>query len=67
MTKAKQLTNVRASGTDDKARIIPRTVLSLEECLEYIKEDEMVEVTPQSMRIRKIILDHNDRKKASRA
>ena len=67
MTKAKQLTNVRASGTDDKARIIPRTVLSLEECLEYIKEDEMVEVTPQSMRIRKIILDHNERKKASRA
>ena len=43
VTKAKQLTNVRASGTDDKARIIPRTVLSLEECLEYIKEDEMVE------------------------
>lgn len=67
VTKAKQLTNVRASGTDDKARIIPRTVLSLEECLEYIKEDEMVEVTPQSMRIRKIILDHNDRKKASKA
>ena len=66
VTKAKQLTNVRASGTDDKARIIPRTVLSLEECLEYIKEDEMVEVTPQSMRIRKIILDHNDRKKASK-
>ena len=67
VTKAKQLTNVRASGTDDKARIIPRTVLSLEECLEYIKEDEMVEVTPQSLRIRKIILDHNDRKKASKA
>ena len=67
VTKAKQLTNVRASGTDDKARIIPRTVLSLEECLEYIKEDEMVEVTPQSMRIRKIILDHNERKKASKA
>ena len=66
VTKAKQLTNVRASGTDDKARIIPRTVLSLEECLEYIKEDEMVEVTPQSMRIRKIILDHNERKKASK-
>ena len=67
VTKAKQLTNVRASGTDDKARIIPRTVLSLEECLEYIKEDEIVEVTPQSMRIRKIILDHNERKKASKA
>ena len=66
VTKAKQLTNTRASGSDDKARIIPRTVLSLEEALEYIKVDELVEVTPKSMRIRKIILDHNDRKKASR-
>jgi GTP-binding protein len=65
--KAKQLTNVRASGTDDKARIIPKTVMSLEECLEYIKEDELVEVTPKSMRMRKIILDHDQRKKASRA
>ena len=63
--KAKQLTNVRASGTDDKARIIPKTVMSLEECLEYIKEDELVEVTPQSMRMRKVILDHDQRKKAS--
>ena len=63
--KAKQLTNVRASGTDDKARIIPKTVMSLEECLEYIKEDELVEVTPQSMRMRKTILDHDQRKKAS--
>ena len=62
--KAKQLTKVRASGTDDKARIIPKTVMSLEECLEYIKEDELVEVTPQSMRMRKIILDHDQRKKA---
>ncbi len=65
--KAKQLTNVRASGTDDKARIIPKVVMSLEECLEYIKEDELVEVTPKSMRIRKAILDHDQRKKASRA
>jgi GTP-binding protein len=63
--KAKQLTNVRASGTDDKARIIPKTVMSLEECLEYIKEDELVEVTPKSMRMRKIILDHDQRKKAN--
>ena len=63
VTKAKQLTNTRASGSDDKARIIPRTVLSLEEALEYIKEDELVEVTPKSMRMRKIILDHNERKK----
>ena len=65
--KAKQLTTVRASGTDDKARIIPKVVMSLEECLEYIKEDELVEVTPKSMRIRKAILDHDQRKKASRA
>ena len=64
--KAKQLTNTRASGSDDKARIVPRTVLSLEEALEYIKEDELVEVTPKSMRMRKIILDHNERKKAGK-
>ncbi len=66
VTKAKQLTNTRASGSDDKARIIPRTVLSLEEALEYIKEDELVEVTPKSMRMRKIILDHNERKRANK-
>jgi GTP-binding protein len=53
VTKAKQLTNVRASGSDDKARVIPKTVMSLEECLEYIKVDEYVEVTPKSMRMRK--------------
>jgi GTP-binding protein len=64
--KAKQLTNVRASGTDDKARIIPKVVMSPEECLEYIKEDELVEVTPKSMRMRKIILDHDQRKKANK-
>ena len=66
VTKAKQLTNTRASGSDDKARIVPRTILSLEEALEYIKEDELVEVTPKSMRMRKIILDHNDRKRANK-
>lgn len=66
VTKAKQLTNMRASGVDDKARIIPPTVFSLEEALEYIREDEYVEVTPKSMRMRKIILDHNARKRASR-
>ena len=66
VTKAKQLTNVRASGTDEKAHIIPPVEFSLEEALEYIKGDEYVEVTPKSMRIRKIILDHNDRKRASR-
>lgn len=64
--KAKQLTNVRASGTDDKARIIPATIFSLEEALEYIKADEYVEVTPQSMRMRKVILDHLERKRAAR-
>lgn len=64
--KAKQLTNVRASGTDEKARIIPATIFSLEEALEYIKEDEYVEVTPHSMRMRKVILDHLERKRAAR-
>ncbi len=66
VTKAKQLTNVRASGTDEKARIIPPVVLSLEEALEYIKADEYVEVTPKSMRIRKVILDHLERKRANK-
>ena len=64
--KAKQLTNVRASGSDEKAHIVPKTVMSLEECLEYIKEDEYVEVTPKSMRMRKIILDHLERKRANK-
>lgn len=64
--KAKQLTNVRASGSDEKAHIVPKTVMSLEECLEYIKEDEYVEVTPKSMRMRKIILDHLERKRAGK-
>ena len=66
VTKAKQLTNVRASGSDEKARVIPKTVMSLEECLEYIKEDELVEVTPKSMRMRKVILDHQERKRANK-
>ncbi len=66
VTKAKQLTNVRASGSDEKARVIPKTVMSLEECLEYIKEDELVEVTPKSMRMRKIILDHLERKRSNK-
>ena len=65
--KAKQLTNVRASGTDEKARIIPPVIFSLEEALEYIKADEYVEVTPKSMRMRKVILDHLERKRANRA
>lgn len=66
VTKAKQMTNVRASGSDDKAKVIPKVVMSLEECLEYIKSDELVEVTPKSMRMRKAILDHNDRKRANK-
>ena len=66
VTKAKQLTNVRASGSDEKARVIPKTVMSLEECLECIKGDELVEVTPKSMRMRKIILDHLERKRANK-
>jgi len=66
VTKSKKLTNVRASGSDDKARIIPPIVFSLEEALEYIKEDEYVEVTPTKIRIRKIILDENERKRAGK-
>ncbi len=66
VTKSKKLTNMRASGADDKARIVPPVVFSLEEALEYIKEDEYVEVTPNHIRIRKIILDENERKRANR-
>mgnify|MGYP003588121107 FL=1 len=67
VTKAKQMTNVRASGSDDKARVIPKTVMSLEESLEYIKGDEYVEVTPKSMRMRKVVLDHLERKRVSKS
>jgi GTP-binding protein len=66
VTKSKKLTNTRASGTDDKARIIPPVQFSLEEALEYIKEDEYVEVTPKAMRMRKVILDENERKRSNR-
>ncbi len=66
VTKAKQLTNMRASGADDKARIVPPVVFSLEEALEYIKEDEYLEVTPKSMRMRKAVLDHLARKRANK-
>ena len=67
VTKSKKLTNMRASGADDKARIIPPVVFSLEEALEYIKEDEYVEVTPHHLRLRKIILDEIERKSANKA
>lgn len=67
VVKAKQLTNFRASGKDDAATIIPKRNFSLEECLEYIEEDEYVEITPKSLRLRKILLDENDRKRAQKA
>ena len=67
VTKSKKLTNMRASGSDDKARIIPPVQFSLEEALEYIKEDEYVEVTPKAMRMRKIILDENERKRSNKS
>ena len=66
VTKAKQLTNVRASGSDEKARVIPKTEMSLEECLEYIKGNEYVEVTPKNIRMRKIMLDHLERKRENK-
>ena len=66
VTKSKKLTNMRASGSDEKAKIVPPIVFSLEEALEYIKEDEYVEITPQSIRLRKIILDEIERKRANK-
>ena len=66
VTKSKKLTNVRASGTDDKVRLAPPVVFSLEQALEYIKEDEYVEVTPQALRLRKIILDETERKRQAK-
>jgi GTP-binding protein len=61
--KAKKLTNVRASGSDEKANIAPVTMLSLEETLEYIQDDEYVEITPKAIRMRKVLLNENDRKR----
>lgn len=66
ISKAKQLTNFRASGTDDKAALPPAIKMSLEEAMEYIQEDEYVEVTPKSIRLRKIHLNENDRKRAAK-
>lgn len=66
ITKTKKLTNVRAAGSDEKMKISPPIIFSLEEALEYIKEDEYVEVTPLSIRLRKIILDENERKRLSK-
>ena len=63
MTKTKKLTNIRSSGADDKVRLAPPIKFSLEEALEYIQKDEYVEVTPKTMRLRKIFLDENERKR----
>jgi GTP-binding protein len=66
VTKSKKLTNMRASGSDDKVRLIPPVEFSLEEALEYIKDDEYVELTPKSIRLRKILLDENERKRMAK-
>ncbi|MEN7548996.1 translational GTPase TypA [Rapidithrix thailandica] len=63
--KGKKLTNVRAAGSDKEAKLAPKKVFSLEEALEYIQKDEYVEITPQTIRLRKIILDENQRKRAA--
>lgn len=67
VTKSKKLSNVRASGSDEKAKIVPPVVFSLEEALEYIKADEYVEITPNHLRMRKIILDEIERKRLSKS
>jgi len=64
--EGKKLTNHRASGSDDATRIAPKTLLTLEECMEYIQQDECIEVTPKNIRMRKVILDEEDRKKAAK-
>jgi GTP-binding protein len=66
VTKTKKLTNIRAAGSDEKMRIAPAIKFSLEEAMEYIQSDEYVEVTPKSIRMRKIILDENERKRVSK-
>jgi GTP-binding protein len=65
-TEGKKLTNHRASGSDDATRIAPKTLLTLEECMEYIQQDECIEVTPNFIRMRKVILDEEERKKQSK-
>ncbi|HRO74878.1 MAG TPA: translational GTPase TypA [Crocinitomicaceae bacterium] len=66
VTKTKKLTNMRASGSDDKVKLAPPRVFSLEECLEFIQSDEYVECTPKSLRLRKILLKETDRKRAGK-
>lgn len=65
-TEAKKLTNHRASGSDDATKIAPKTLMTLEECMEYIQQDECIEVTPNFIRMRKVILDEEERKKQSK-
>ncbi len=65
-TEAKKLTNHRASGSDDASRIAPKTLMTLEECMEYIQQDECIEVTPKNIRMRKVILNEDDRKKVQK-
>ncbi len=65
-TEPKKLTNHRASGSDDASRIAPKTQMSLEECMEYIQQDECIEVTPKAIRMRKVILDEDERKKTQK-
>jgi GTP-binding protein len=67
VAKSKQLTNMRAAGSDKEVQLAPPTRFTLEEALEYIEEDELVEVTPESIRLRKRLLTDNERKKASRS
>ena len=62
--RTKHLTNTRASGSDEALRLIPPRILSLEQCLEFLADDELLEVTPKSLRLRKSILDHSQRMKA---
>jgi GTP-binding protein len=66
-TEAKKLTNHRASGSDDASRIAPKILMTLEECMEYIQQDECIEVTPKNIRMRKVILDENDRNRLAKA
>jgi len=65
--KGKQLTNVRSSGTDEAVRLVPPIQVTLESAVEFIADDELVEITPKSIRIRKRYLTENDRKRVSRA
>ena len=67
LQKPKKLTNHRASGSDDASRIAPKTLMTLEECMEYIQQDECIEVTPKVIRLRKVILSEDERKKVQKS